>query len=182
MRLEGSKRPYASQCDWKGHSDQHTNTSANATSRLLASLLLPMLVSSRRPPPASLWACGCPHCRPILRSDACFRPPATPSAPRRPMGAGGRFEMALYEKSGAFPNTKAGALCNAPLIARLKLAPPCGPPGGEDCHSRRRRGSSTFSLSRTGWAPLKWVACIRPWGCVVRIRCGQPQRHPDHAT
>ena len=65
---------------------------------------------TRRPPPASLWACGYPHCRPILRSDASFRPPAAPLAPRRPMGAGGRFAMALHAKPGAFPNTQAGIL------------------------------------------------------------------------
>ena len=37
----------------------------------------------------------------------------------------------------------------SPLIAEIFVLP-WGPPGGEDCHSRRRRGGSACSVSRTG--------------------------------
>ena len=70
----------------------------------------------------------------------------------------------------------------SPLIADI-FAPPWGPPGGEDCHSRRRRGSSACSVSRTGWALQKWVARIRPWHCtsepVAGSRSATRTRQPD---
>ena len=69
-----------------------------------------------------------------------------------------------------------GAPCNAPLIARLKLAPPCGPPGGVDAFIAAWTGSSRISQDRLG-APEVGTRHVNSGDCACDLEassCAPP--------